>query len=124
VSVAATTELVVLNLNRQQVPDLDGFLPSAVPPSRFAHFVVDLRPRANASEALPEWVGHPGITATRMMMHASNHSVLEVPPIRRVCQDRAAWRAAFRFIGIDSSILPELWHRLAHDWPALFKCTN
>ena len=32
------------------------------------------------------------------------------------------WRSALRFVGVHNSALPELWKRLAAEWPALFRC--
>ena len=70
----------------------------------------------------------PGLLTTRMMLRTAssfgNRSVLCVPPIRHVCQERAAWRTAFRFAGIHSTAFPDLWRSLAHDWPALFACSR
>lgn len=78
----------------------------------------------------------PGLSATRMMIRAAssmgtafgtaagNRTILCMAPIQRVCQERAVWRAAFRFVGIHSSALPEVWRHLAHDWPALFSCNR
>lgn len=104
---------------------------------RFVHVVVDFEhklggalgfgPDANATRF--PLVAHLGIAATRLLIRAVDRphrdapeSALALAPIVGVCQDRATWRAAFRFVGIHSSALPELWHRLAHDWPQHFHC--
>jgi len=119
--------------------------PNATPVNdvrRALHFVVDLGNALglslsmdagadvlNASAVAAPLVAHPGIVGTRMLFRATDRpsrdapeSVLALPPIKEVCQDRTIWRTAFRFLGVHSGALPELWRRLAHDWPALFRC--
>ena len=116
-------------------PDGRGALAAA----QFLHFVVDLghtlglegragpgtggAARAgllDASRGL--FTELHGIVGTRMMLRATARPVLPMAPIGELCQDRALWRNAFRFIGVHSAVLPELWRRLAHDLPPLFRC--
>jgi hypothetical protein len=66
----------------------------------------------------------PGIAGTRMIMRVHERATLPVPPIQHLCQNRTMWRNVFRFIGVRNGILSELWRRLGHDWPSLFRCDN
>lgn len=129
------------------MPDLDGVAhestlaagrgggAGAALPRRFLHFVLDLgdvlaEPAggvapavpAGRGAAMPAQVHFPGIVGTRMLLRASNRSVLSLPRITSLCQERALWRAALRFAGVSNSVLPELWRRLARDAPPLFRC--
>ena len=91
----------------------------------------------NASPPSYPLVDHLGIAGTRLLLRATRdgprregpkaaadapETVLGLAALTEVCQERAAWRTAFRFVGIHSAALPELWRRLSHDWPALFHC--
>ncbi len=143
--IPATTELAVVPYSRSQLPDLDGVAHEragaprasalAAVPSRFLHFVLDLGAQLRATvppslplgappreASAPALVHHPGVAATRMLLRASNRTVLSIPPISTVCQDRATWRSAFRFAGIRNDALPDIWRRLSRDLPALFRC--
>lgn len=66
----------------------------------------------------------PGLAATRIMVRTTNRSAFAVPHIRALCQDKATWRAIFRFLGVHTAALNALWRHLAHDWPALFRCNG
>ena len=106
--------------------------------AQFLHFVVDLGRTLRLEGRAGQGVGTGaakavdatrglftelhGIVGTRMMMRATTRPVLPMAPIGELCQNKSLWRNAFRFIGVQSAVLPELWRRLAHDLPPLFRC--
>jgi len=153
-SVPRGTQLVVANLARHHVLDVDGVgleqriqaqtnrsvLPSnqSLLPRvlQWMHFVVEVGeqlqelPQPELASALRSASSQSasdeslGASATRMMLPTDPKSTLMPPRITSVCQEHSIWRSAFRFAGFRNDALYHLFSRLAKELPSLFRCNR